>query len=121
MEEKVIDVNEFRKEQKRRERREKFNSKISDGLNWVNKNREAILVGAPIVIGAVKGVSKLISKGINLHKEKELKDLRCYDRSGGHYWRLKRELTTQEWLEFDKRKSNGERVADILTSMRVLK
>lgn len=121
MEEKTIDINKFRKEQKKREFKEKINSKVRNGLEWVNNNREAIIIGAPIVMGAAKGVTKLIGKSIDLHKEKELKDLRCYDRSGGHYWKLKRELTTQEWLEFDRRRSNGERVADILTSMRVLK
>ena len=50
-----------------------------------------------------------------------MKDLYCYDRSLGHYWRLRRELSNKEWLEIDQRKKNGERLADILDEMKVLK
>lgn len=58
---------------------------------------------------------------IKLNKEKDLKDLYCYDRSLGHYWKLRRELTNTEWVEIDKRKNNGERLSDILSEMKVLK
>ena len=63
----------------------------------------------------------MVSKRINLRKQEELKDLYCYDRSLGHYWRLRRELTNAEWLEIDRRKKNGERLADILEELKVLK
>ena len=63
----------------------------------------------------------MVSKRINLRKQEELKDLYCYDRSLGHYWRLRRELSNKEWLEIDQRKKNGERLSDILAEMTVLK
>jgi len=50
-----------------------------------------------------------------------LKDLYCYDRSLGHYWKLRRELTNSEWVEIDQRKQNGERLADILDELKALK
>ena len=50
----------------------------------------------------------MLSKHAALTKEQNLKDLYCYDRSLGHYWKLRRELTNEEWLEIDKRKKNGE-------------
>jgi len=53
-------------------------------------------------------------------KEKA-KDLYCYDRSVGHYWKLRRELSNKEWLEIDQREKNGERLSDILSEMKVLK
>ncbi len=53
-------------------------------------------------------------------KEK-VKDLYCYDRSVGHYWKLRRELSNKEWLEIDQREKNGERLSDILSEMKVLK
>ena len=56
-----------------------------------------------------------------MKKEKDLKDLYCYDRSLGHYWTLRRRLTNAEWVEIDKRKNNGERLADILSELKVLK
>ena len=62
----------------------------------------------------------MLSKHAALTKEQTLKDLYCYDRSLGHYWKLRRELTNEEWLEIDKRKKNGERLSDILDAMRVL-
>ena len=68
-----------------------------------------------------KAVAKVVSKRINLRKQEELKDLYCYDRSLGHYWRLRRELSNKEWLEIDQRKKNGERLSDILAEMKVLK
>ena len=56
-----------------------------------------------------------------MDKEKKVKDLYCYDRSLGHYWALRRELTNAEWVLVDKRKANGERLADILDELKVLK
>ena len=53
-------------------------------------------------------------------KEK-VKDLYCYDRSVGHYWKLRRELSNKEWLEIDQREKNGERLSDILSEMKVMK
>lgn len=75
----------------------------------------------PIVIGGLTTITKVVGKHVNLRKQETLKDLYCYDRSLGHYWRLRRELSNQEWLEVDRRKRNGERLADILADMRVLK
>ena len=64
---------------------------------------------------------KVVGKYVNQHKQEDLKDLYCYDRSLGHYWKLRRELTNDEWLEIDKRKKNGERLSDILDELKVLK
>lgn len=43
-----------------------------------------------------------------------------YDRSLGHYWKLRRELTNDEWLAIDARMRSGERLADILKELNVL-
>ena len=64
---------------------------------------------------------KVVGRHVQQNKEKDLKDLYCYDRSLGHYWKLRRELTNSEWVEIDRRKSNGERLADILEELKVLK
>lgn len=114
-------INEFKKEAKRRERKEKFERTIRKGREWLDRNKEALIVIVPIAIKGVTTVYKVVSKRSNLRKEEQLKDLYCYDRSLGHYWRLRRELSNKEWLEIDRRKKNGERLADILEEMRVLK
>ena len=88
---------------------------------WFDRNKEAILILAPVVIGGATTVIRVVAKRSNLRKEERVKNLYCYDRSLGHYWALRRELSNAEWLEIDKRKKNGERLSDILDELKVLK
>lgn len=94
---------------------------VNNAKNWIIDNKEAILVLAPVCVGALTTCIKVAGKRANLNKEQDLKDLYCYDRSLGHYWRLRRELTNAEWIEIDQRKKNGERLGDILDELKVLK
>lgn len=116
-----IDIVDFEKEARRRERKAKFQSKCNNAMNWINNNKELILFLGPLALGAVTVGIKSVNKHAKMKKEKDLKDLYCYDRSLGHYWKLRRELTNSEWVEIDKRKNNGERLADILSELKVLK
>lgn len=89
----------------------------------VDGGGKAVVFGStygPIVVGGIAAGAKMLSKHAALAKEQDLKDLYCYDRSLGHYWKLRRELTNDEWLEIDKRKKEGERLSDILDDMKVL-
>ena len=104
-----------------REFRSKVDKSFRDGKYWVIDNKEMIIVLAPVAIGIVTPIVKSVNKHITLGKAKDLKELYCYDRSLGHYWSLKRELTNNEWITIDRRKKCGEHLADILESMRVLK
>ena len=117
----VVSMKEIKREARKRELKEKFNAKIQNGKEWFIRNKETVIALTPVVIGGLTTIIKVVSKRINLAKEEELKDLYCYDRSLGHYWQLRRELTNKEWLEIDKRKKNGERLSDILDEMKVLK
>lgn len=112
---------DFQKEAKKRARKEKILNKINNAGNWINNNKDWIVIIAPAVIGLMTVGFKAVNKQINLSKEKDLKELYCYDRSLGHYWKLKRELSNSEWVEIDKRKKNGERLGDILDELKVLK
>lgn len=110
----------------------KENQKIQD-LKWrlsektknvkifIINNKETIIVLAPIVIGVARPIVKSINKHITLNKTKDLKELYCYDRSLGHYWSLRRELTNKEWITIDRRKKCGEHLSDILEDMKVLR
>lgn len=117
----VVQMEEFKRESKRRVFKDKINTKIQNGKEWIVRNKEAVITLTPVIIGGITTVSKVVGKRINLRKQENLKDLYCYDRSLGHYWRLRRELTNKEWLEIDQRKKNGERLSDILEQMKVLK
>lgn len=114
-------IKDIYESQRVREFRSKVDKSFRDGKDWVVDNKEAIIVLAPIVVGIATPVVKAVSKHITLGKAKDLKELYCYDRSLGHYWSLKRELTNTEWLTVDRRKKCGERLSDILADMRVLK
>lgn len=114
-------VKDIYESQKIQEVKGKFSQKMHDVKEWVIDNKETIIVLAPIVIGVVTPIVKTVNKHITLKKAKDVKELYCYDRSLGHYWSLKRELTNKEWITVDRRKKNGERLSDILESMKVLK
>lgn len=88
---------------------------------WAKKNPEMALLIVGSGITAAGYVGKAVVKHVNLNKQEAVKVLYCYDRSLGHYWKLRRELTNKEWLEIDRRKRAGEKLADILDEMKVLK
>lgn len=121
MSDNTVKFEDIRRDVKKREIKEWFNTKIQKGKEFVIRNKEALIMLTPVAIKGVTTVTKVVGKHINLRKEESVKNLYCYDRSLGHYWSLKRELTNQEWLEIDRRKKNGERLADILSDFRVLK
>lgn len=102
-------------------RKNKLKAKFQNGLEWIVDNKELVIYLAPVIIGATTTIVKVAGRSYNNHKAEAIKNLYCYDRSLGHYWKLKRELTNREWLEIDARKKNGERLADILSEMKVLK
>lgn len=124
----TIDEKRTKKAMKKNIRRVIWKRRFKTACKWCRDNKEIVLVLGPAAIGlttvVIKGGIKLATAGvkhINLHKEKNVKDFYCYDRSLGHYWALRRKLTNREWTEIDKRKKNGERMADILNELHVLK
>ena len=118
---KTIVVDFRTKEEKRAEFKMKIKQKFQNGKDWVIRNKDMVITFTPIIIGSVTTITKVVGKRVNLRKEESVKNLYCYDRSLGHYWRLRRDLSNKEWLEIDRRKKNGERLADILAELKVLK
>jgi hypothetical protein len=87
----------------------------------IEHKEQLALVATPLVIGGVKELIKNAKHNQRVNETRELKNKYIYDRSTGHYWHLRRELSEREWMEFESRKAAGERVSEILSSMRVLK
>lgn len=112
---------ELSKEEKAANLKAKVREKLQSAKNWVEWHRDEIITFTPVVIAGVTTVIKVVGRRINLHKQETIKNLYCYDRSLGHYWQLRRPLTNKEWLTIDARRKSGERMADILESMKVLK
>lgn len=117
----VVSFKDFEDETKKREFKAKVSAKLQKGKDWIVKYKNEIVTITPIVVGGIATVAKVVNRRTNLRKQEQLHDLYCYDRSLGHYWRLKRELSNNEWLEIDRRKKNGERLSDVLSDMKVLK
>ena len=118
---KAYTVKDIERASRRARAKEQNQNKLNNTKNWYYNNREVILVCGPVVIGAVTTIVKVVIKHVNLKKQNDVKDLYCYDRSLGHYWCLRRRLSNKEWVEIDKRKKNGERLADIFSELKVLK
>lgn len=124
----TIDEKKTKKALKKLYRRTQFKQNMRKVGDWISENRDIVLVSAPALIGltatgikAVAGIVNGVTKQINIQSEKKVKDFYCYDRSLGHYWTLRRELSNREWLAIDERRKNGERMADILNDLHVLK
>lgn len=100
-------------------------TKFENAKDWISNNKEIVIVMGPIVVGGaisiVKTVTRGVSRSINNKREADLKNLYCYDRSLGHYWKLRREVSNDEWVKINRRKADGENLGDILEQMRLLK
>ena len=111
---------EIRKAQRKREIR----NKINDAMNWLNHNKEVLVIVIPAGIAVFNGSIKLgrsISRNIALRQEKQIKELKIYDRSLGRYIDLKRPLKQSDMKTILERKENGERLANILMDMNLMK
>lgn len=113
----IISEKEFKKAKMKDKIREKYDS----AKMWCKEHPQEIRNACVVIVPAVAGAVKVIGKCVNLGKQKALKENFCYDRSLGHYWALKRAPSNKEWLEIDRRKKNGERLADILNELKLLK
>lgn len=103
-----------------RDAKEKVIFKTKEAYQWCKDNPDLALgIGTAIFAGG-KYLAKVGIKHHQIKEQEDIKNLYCYDRSLGHYWKLRRELRNDEWIEIDRRKQNGERLSDILYSMRVL-
>lgn len=119
-----IDVVDFEKEARKRERKAKFRNGVNNTINWIENNKEILAIAIPVVAATGSGTAKIIkcvSKNVALNKEKKLKELFIYDRSLGKYLELKKPLSSSQMKSILERKENGEKLAIILQQMNLLK
>lgn len=120
---KVYDYDELVNNKKKADRRAWVYEKVNKAKWFVEDHKAqiaAVAAATPVVVGTIMKIARMVSQQDRLKKAKDLKELYCYDRSLGHYWKLRRELTNDEWLAIDARKRSGERLADILKELNVL-
>lgn len=98
--------------------------KIRKAYEWTVTHKEEVAFIATTSVAAIGAVGKIIrtiDRKIDLKREKDLKDLYVYDRSRGRYHKLRHKMTTSEAIEYDRRRSEGETVTQILSSMNLIK
>lgn len=124
----TIDEKKVKKEARKariRKQKVKIKQKVEDAKEWICVNQEFILgVAVPVLLSATTLVIKCVgaaNRRARLRQEKDLKELYCYDRSLGHYWKLKRPLKNSDWVKINTKIRGGEKLGDILSDMNVLK
>ena len=103
---------------------EEFKRKVAEAGFLVISATPAILALAQTAAATARPLTNLVGtvgRAVNQRDERKRREHKCYDRSEGHYWNLKRKLTNADWTRINERKSNGERLGDILKEMKILK
>ena len=115
----VIEEKELKKARikaKARELKDKAMIQCGKALRFVDEHREMVVGGLALSAAAVKAGSRIGAR----KSDKELKDKYIYDRSAGHYWKLRKKPSQNQWAEIDRRKKGGEGLYSILDDMRLL-
>ncbi len=113
-------MNENKKE-KTKKTKKSLKTRFNETIEWCEQHKDILMVGVPLVATSIVAVTKFGGKLLNTYNAKTLQDRYIYDRSLGHYWRLKRPLSNNQMLLISKRRNEGEALCDILASMKVLK
>lgn len=98
-------------------------AKEKAGQIWTacKENKEAVIAVGSVVIPATVEIGKTIVKGRNRRNDERRRKLEMWDPVEGHWWPLRRQLTSAEYLEVERRVKNGESRGEVLDDMGVLK
>ena len=113
-------IDEFRKlkwEIRKRKVKDAIKEAPRKTVNFCKTHGKELAASAPIIFAVGKKAVRMYGE----HKEQVRKALEIYDYSLHRWCRLKRKMTHEEELEYKKRLRNGEKVYDILSTMRLLK
>lgn len=99
----------------------KADAKFQECKNWFHRNKETVVILAPVLVGGLTTIAKVMGRHSSLKGEEMVKNLYCYDRSLGQYWALRRELSSKAWLDIGARRRAGGRLSHILAGLRVLR
>ena len=118
------------------EKKKSLREKIADAKNyicdrkeeiweWCKENKEVVMIGGTVIIGGAFDLVKSIIKSSEAQKEQSLRDDYIYDRSAGHYYRIKHIRSDRKrnrmYYEIDTRKRLGEPLNEILSDMKIMK
>lgn len=94
-----------------------FGSKAAE---FAKENKEALIIGAPVAIAAIRsGQSLIVNRRVK--KERQRIDHTWYDPRTGMHWELKRKASNAERAEILRRRNEGQDAYTILNQMRLIK
>ena len=120
----VIDMKKLKWELRKRKIQDRAVALYHRTEKFVVENKELLTVGIPAMAVITKNVTHTVTKlthNRNLKLDERAKSSRWYDPSLGHYWYTKRPLSSSEQLAVKRRRDAGEKLGDILESMKLLK
>lgn len=92
-----------------------------DFRDWWYKNRDYVIVLAPVAIGGLKIAHKGISKHAEAKVRKDLVEKRVWDPSRGCWYEVRRPMNNKQRLRLDELKSKGFTTGEALRMMGILK
>ena len=116
MDEKVVSIDKFKWEARKRQAKEKLN----EAWQFCKNHPAESFALATTAAGGLFGLAKRADRNRAIKQEQDLKDRYVWDASLGQWWTMRRKPTTGQKLEIERRKKNGESMGDILSSMRLL-
>lgn len=99
---------------------QRIKTKAGKTVDWCKKHPQETITIATLALGAVAGTVGYVSKQYRVYETKQLKERYIYDRSNGHYFKMNRVPSTNQWLEIETRKKAGESLGIILQDMKLL-
>ena len=116
MEEKIINLDAFKRELQKR----KLKEKAAQVWEFCKEHPAESFALATTAVGGLFGLAKRADRKRDIREQQRLKDEYIYDHSIGRHVHLRRKPTNREYLEIERRRGNGERMGSILEDMRLL-
>ena len=64
-----VEIIDFKKEEKKRQRKAKIQNKINSVTNWISDNKEVVLLVGPGLLACTTAGIKAVSQHVNLQTE----------------------------------------------------
>lgn len=123
----TVDINEFKKEERRRKWKERWEKAkalpgkaVNKAAAFYNENKEfCVMVGVPVAVGCGKLIMKALSRSKH-DKDEDYKERSVWDARSGQWFTTRKPMSNFQKKEFARRKSEGEDTYEILEDMRLI-
>ena len=115
----ILDLSKMKVESKWHAFKKKATETAKNTLQWAKENPELAALGAAGIGAAAKGLKSLV-RTYNVKRDQYNKERYIYDRSLGMYLHTRRKLSNKDYSMINSRRAKGEKLSDILTSMKIL-